>query len=60
MSIEQLIILVKGPSMTGKQSFSVRALTRQIQVIYLAVEMLQLEEPLHMSLFFQEKNKNKK
>ena len=27
VSIEQLIISVKGPSMTGKQSFSMRALT---------------------------------
>ena len=27
VSIEQLLISVKGPSMTGKQSFSIRALT---------------------------------
>ena len=27
VSIEQLIMSVKGPSMTGKQSFSMRALT---------------------------------
>ena len=53
VSIEQLIISVKGPSMTGKQSFSMRALTLicQVQVIYSAVDMLQLDEPPHMSLF---------
>ena len=49
VSIEQLIISVKGPSMTGKQSFSMREFT--LLGPGGAVKMQQLGEPPQLLLF---------